>query len=198
MAIRRMDGGRERFLQFVSLAAEDGDEDCKKFLVVYTELNATQRTRADIDLMCSAAGVSRVSLLKTVVGVAFEHGAELANLIAAAAHPAIVDRTIESAKRLESDIGAKDRQHLLAHAGFLPTPKGTIVNVTASALAASAAAPALPEARMPTFLADVSAAHGARDAVQRQLTAGDVVDGEVVSAIPAIPSHLDELVEWPR
>lgn len=184
MAIRQMDGGRTRFLQFVQLAAEDGDEDAKKFLVVFSELKAQEKVKASLDLVCLAADVSRVSLLKTIVGVAFEHYSDLANLVAAAAHPAIVETTVRSAKRLKSQIGLRDRQALLTHAGFLPTPKGAVINVNANATATSAAAAgASAEPSVPRFLDDVNAASTPRDTIQRQLiAAGEAAQAAAIDA----------------
>lgn len=173
MAIRFMDGGRHRFLQFVQLAGEDGEEDANKFMVVYQELRPREQALVDLDLVCKAAGISRVGLLKTVVGVAFQQATEVGNLVAAAAHPSLVETTVRSAKRLNSGIGQRDRHALLSHAGFLPTPKGAVINVVANAQAAASASASDPS--VPSFLDDVNTASAARDHVQVSVIEGLIV-----------------------
>lgn len=177
MAVRYLDGGRVRFLQFVELAAEGGDEDAQKFMAVWADLNRPEQLKVALDLVCVSAGVSRVALLKAIVGIAFEHFTDVANLVAAAAHPALVEKTIRSAERLNSGIGQRDRHALLAHAGFLPTPRGTTVNVHASASAlAGASAHAPQDASLPSFLTSVDGATAARDVVKQQILDADVVE----------------------
>ena len=166
MAVRFMDGGRQQFLAFVELAAYDKCEDAAKFLQCYQDLRVVDREKTSFDLLCASAGVSPVQLLKAIVGVAFDASVETANLVAAAAHPRVVETTVRSAKRLNSEIGYGDRENLLKHAGFLPTPKGAVINVNATAQAAAAAGPSVP-----SFLGDAAAAAGPRRAIQQQIHA---------------------------
>jgi hypothetical protein len=179
MAIRRLDGGRESFLKFIQLAAEDGDSDALKFVTAFTELRRSERQYVSVDLICAASGVSRTNLLKTIVGIAFEHSCEVANLVAATAHPAIVEATVESAKRLDSEIGQRDRHALLTHAGFLPTPRGAVINVNANASAsAQAAAAASADGSVPSFLDDINDASAARDVIEGSVSVAPMVDAE--------------------
>jgi len=151
------------------------------------------------DAICARAGIAPVDLIKAVVGVLYTANAELANWVAAAAHPELVERTVRSAERLNSKIGRQDRHDLLVHAGFLPTSKGATINVHASAQAAAAAGAATSSGAagdrspLPSFLSAVNDVNAAREQVQRQLlTAGDdsedpfaglrenVIEGELV------------------
>ncbi len=186
MAIRLMEGGRDTFLRFVMLAASDGDDDALKFIHAFGELRLLEQQRVSFDLLCLTCGVSPVLLLKSVVGVAFDTGIDTANLVAAAAHPSVVARTIESAQRLDSEIGAKDRHALLAHHGFVPTPKSATINVNANANAsASAAAATSADASVPKFLGAAKTAAAARESVQHQLSAPDpdaIIDVDVQRA----------------
>ena len=166
MAVRFMDGGRAQFLAFVELAAYDKCEDAAKFLQCYQDLRVVDRDKTSLDLLCASAGVSPVQLLKAIVGVAFDASVETANLVAAAAHPRVVETAVRSAKRINSEIGYRDRENLLKHAGFLPTPKGAVINVNATAQAAAAAGPSVP-----SFLGDATAAAGPRRAIQQQIHA---------------------------
>lgn len=185
MAIRRMDGGREMFLRFVCLAAADADDDAIKFLTTLRELKPYEQRSCSFDLVCLAAGVSPVVLLKTVVGVAFESHVDTGNLIAAAAHPQIVETAIKSAKRVNSDIGQRDRAALLTHHGFNPTPKGATININANANAtAAAAATTSADASVPKFLSAANVASAARETVQRQLSDGPLVLDVTPISIP--------------
>lgn len=176
MAVRQLDGGRQQFIQFVQLAAADGDDDALRFLAAFADLRAHEQSRASLDLVCIAAGVSPVALLKTIVGAAFEAQVDTANLIAAAAHPRVVATAVKSARRLNSEIGAKDREHLLRHHGFLPQPKSAQINIGVSASATAQAAAASAEPTVPDFLADVATVDDTR-----QLH-GAVVEGDLLPA----------------
>ena len=176
MAVRKLEGGRGAFFGFVHLAAEDGDDDCKKIRACYLELPKIDQVRVSLDYLCLASGVSRTQLLKTIVGVAFDYAIDVGNLVAAASHATLVEHTVESAKRIDSAIGLRDRHALLSHAGFLPTPKASVINISATAQAAAQAGAKDP--RMPDFLADVTATSAARETVQQQIVIAQ--DGELV------------------
>lgn len=162
MAMRLLPGGREAFIRIVQLAAEGGDDDAKKFRSIWFDLSAWDQAHANVDLVCLAAGIDRGTLVGTMARTAFNFGCDVGNLIASVAHPTIIEGTVRSAKRLNSAIGQRDRMALLAHSGFLPTPKGATINVVASANAAAAASAAASPS-MPSFLEDINAASSARD-----------------------------------
>lgn len=184
MAIRLLSGGDKEFLKGVHLASTAKCEDAIKFLATYHSWQHSFGL-ATPDAICARAGISPVDLIKTVVGVLYTANAELANWVAAAAHPQIVERTIQSAHRVNSKIGRQDRHDLLVHAGFLPTSKGATINVNASVSAQAAAAAmassgpraAGDRSPLPSFLSAVNDVSAAREQVQRQLlTAGDAGD----------------------
>ncbi len=170
MALRFMDGGRARFLELCQLAAFAHDPAAITFLTVFSELTPAQQLRISIDEVCVSGGVNAIDLLKALVGAAYEAGVETANMVAAVAHPEVVAASVRSAKRINSEIGWRDRELLLKHHGFVPIPKGTTVNigVTANAQAASVAA-ATSEPSVPSFLADVSAMTAPRRHVQQTI-----------------------------
>lgn len=169
MAIRRMRGGRAQFVNFLALAAEAGDEDAKKFIQIFSEVKPSEQPDVSLDLICITAGVSRVDLLKTAIGIAFENQVDVSKLVEVSTLPALVDRAIESAMKLDSATGQRDRMALLQHHGLMPAPKSTVINVTATA-AAQAAASASSEPSVPSFLQDVDVATGSREAAQRSVT----------------------------
>lgn len=201
MAIRLLGGGDKEFLKGVHLASTAKCDEAIKFLATYHSWQYSFGL-ATPDAICARAGISPVDLIKAVVGVLYTANAELANWVAAAAHPELVERTVRSAERLNSKIGRQDRHDLLIHAGFLPTSKGATINVHANASAQSAAAAATfngaraagDRSPLPSFLSAVNDVSAAREQVQRQLLeAGDdsedpfaglrenVIDGELVA-----------------
>lgn len=203
MAIRLLSGGVNEFLKGVHLASTAKCDEALKFLATY-ESWQPKFGMATPDAICARAGISPVDLIKAVVGVLYTANAELANWVAAAAHPELVERTVRSAERLNSKIGRQDRHDLLVHAGFLPTSKGATINVhaTASAQAAAAAASFNGQQRaagdrspLPSFLSAVNDVSAAREQVQQQLLmSGD--DGEDPFAGLRSDSVIDgELVE---
>jgi hypothetical protein len=167
LAIRRMRGGREQFVGFLTLAAEAGDEDAKKFVQVFSELNAHDQREVTLDVVCITAGVSRVGLLKSVVEIGFENQVDVGKLVEVSTLPSLVDRAIESAMRLDSTTGQRDRMAILQHHGLMPAPKSTVIHVTAAASAqAAAGASSEPRPSVPNFLQDVDVAAASRDVVQ--------------------------------
>jgi hypothetical protein len=182
MALRHMDGGRAQFLAFVALAASES-EDARKFIVCFLELTERERDKANLDLVCQASGASPVRILQGVVGAAFAAGVETANLLAAASFPSTVQAAIETA-RIPGDPGFKDREMLMKHHGFLPTPKGTVINVSAVA-GAQAAAAARNEPSVPRFLGSADAARAARTNVQQQLITEGSIDVDPLATVRA-------------
>lgn len=169
LATRYIDGGRDRFVQFVQYAALDNHPAAVAWFAVYADLTPTERDLVSFDDICVAAGVRPSDLMSLVVKTAMEYGRDVGNLVAAATHPKIVAKAAESAQRIDGDyaeLAFRDRQALFQHHNFLPLPRGVQVNVNANASAsAQAAAAAKAEPTMPSFTADLAKA----DAIQRKL-----------------------------
>lgn len=121
--IRYLPGGRTKFLEFVKLAAQNGDPVAMAWWMVYADLTPTLRKRANFDDVCGAAGVKPSALMAAVVGHGMEAMTDMGNLVAAAFHPEVIAAMGKSALRVDSDQGAEDRRLFLQGRGFLPTPK---------------------------------------------------------------------------
>jgi hypothetical protein len=67
-----------------------------------------------------------------VARAAFEFTGGIADFCVAAARPEVVRRTVQSAKRINSRIGQRDRHALLAHMGLLPTAPPVTVRLRES------------------------------------------------------------------
>jgi len=75
-------------------------------------------------------GITRGESVAAVARAAFEFTEGVADLFVAVALPEVVKRTVQSAKRLNSTIGQRDRHALLTHMGFLPTPQPVTVRLS--------------------------------------------------------------------
>lgn len=158
-ATRYIEGGRERFIEFVQLAVLNNHPAACAFYEVFLDLSTYQRDVVSFDDVCSAAGVRPSDLMACVVACAMELARDTGNLVASLMHPEVVRQAAKSGKRIGGDwanIGLEDRRMLFQHAGFIPVPKNTIVNVHASANAQAAAA-AASEPSVPKFSDDLSA-----------------------------------------
>lgn len=188
MVARRLDGGRKEFFRLVALAAAHGDDACRKFLLIFSELPAREQGRCNIDEVCMAAGVSPLALLTTAAAIGYQADVEISGLFRAIAHPEVVRRTIESAKRIDGDfasVAQKDREWLHQSAGFIPVPRNNVINIGVNASASASAESAPQGSSVPSFLVDVQATEGPRATVQRQLI------GDGSSGAP------EDTIEWP-
>lgn len=174
LATRNIRGGREMVLRFIALAATDGDPDAKTWWHVWETLTKYEQKSITLDDVCAAAGVKPTKLLKTIVAIAFETGCDVANIVASAAHPSVVAKSVKFAKRPE---GIEDRKLLFQHHGFVPTPKGQTINIGVSANA-SAAANASTDSSVPSFLDDVESTGSTTQEIQK-LIEGQLVETEI-------------------
>lgn len=158
IATRYIDGGRERFIEFVQFAVLQEIEAAKKWYVVYADLLPSERRVVSFDDVCAASGVRPSDLLAGVISAAMEYGIDVGNFVAAVAHPLIVSKSIESAQRITgkgASIGLRDREMLFQHHNFVPTgAKGPLVQVSNHASAnAQSAAVAAADPSVPSFAA---------------------------------------------
>ena len=156
LATRHLNGGRDHFIELVQFAALEGSEDARVFLEVLGSLLPSERTRANYDEVCCAAGIRPSKLVGAVTSAAMEHGADVGNMVYAASHPKVVAAGIAAA--LKTD-GTRDREMLFQHQGFIPIPKSTTISVHASANAQAAAASQSQAAGggLPSFADDIAA-----------------------------------------
>lgn len=167
----KIDGGRDTFLDLLAIAASDDDDAAREFLEVYHQLSTRERLFISLDHVALAAKASTVDLLKALVGAAVATHLEIGNLMAAVAQPAIVEATIRNAKRNRGQ-SPRDRDVLHKHSTFTPVPRGSTINVTATAGAqaeAGAAAQSNGEPAAPSFLTDATVADTARAQLQHRL-----------------------------
>lgn len=168
---RYFPGGRGRFLEYVKLAALNGDPSADAWWAVFKDLTKTQRDRCSFDDVCVACGVKPSQLMAGVVGHAMEAMKDTADLVAATFHPAVVEAMGKSALRIagpNAEIAAEDRRLFLQGKGFLPIPKGNQIHLHASA-SAQAASIAATDPSVPKFSEDIASLSAPRAEVQRRL-----------------------------
>jgi hypothetical protein len=90
----------------------------------------TQRHRDSlpVEAFCVAAGITPMLLWEDIVVSLTRLNAQQGAILATLNHPAIVQTSIDQALTPE---GFKDRELQLKHAGFVPMPKGNVINVNA-------------------------------------------------------------------
>lgn len=192
MAVRYLEGGINRFIEFVQLAVMNGGVHAGKWWQVYSDLTPSERSVAVLDDVCCAAGVKPYELMSDVVASGMRYGQDMGNLIASSLSPAVIAKMGEAALRIDensrnAETWQKDRHVFLQSTGFAPASKsGVNVQVSANAQAASAAA---SDPSVPTFLKSIAAATAARDLVQdaqmKQLPAAGAVPSAFAQAMQA-------------
>lgn len=121
--LARAEGGLPQVLE--ALRSSE-DEDARAFVRKYDSISPTDLDRLKWEEISVAAGVEPKRLLEISVSALFEQQQTVASIIAATAHPLVVEKTVQMAM---SDGGKRDREMLHLAAGFLPTPKGaTTIN----------------------------------------------------------------------
>lgn len=184
MAVRYLEGGRARFIEFVQQAALNGATDAKMWLAVYADLKRSEREAVSFDDVCAGAGVRPSDLMSTVVSTAMELHTDIGNLVAAALKPKVIHQLGKSALRIggaHEVTAQRDRQLFLQSTGFAPVPKGAVTNVNVHALAsanASAAAKASSEPSVPSFSDDMARLDEVREQIQGEIIDADTEDAD--------------------
>lgn len=192
IATRYIEGGRQRFIEFVQLAHLNGHADATKWFTVYADLNESERERCSFDDVCAASGVKPSALMSVVTSSAMEMGVDVGNLVAATTHPKVV---AAGARVALTPGGIEDRKLQFLHNGFIPAPKGTSINIHASANAQAAAAAKTSNPELPSFEDDLHALHGGKGVPQLPAATAIAAEDEINDAIDAALEGDVELVE---
>jgi hypothetical protein len=124
-ACRYLEGGKSTFYRLAK-AASATNEEVQKFVDFVESQPPSYQHTLPLDRMAEFAGVSPRLLIEAVAGEAFEQGYSVARLLAGHEFPAVVQSSIKAAK---NPLGTKDREMLMLHAGFVPAPRGSVVNI---------------------------------------------------------------------
>jgi hypothetical protein len=97
------------------------DPEARKVVDAYFSVPESYRRLLRPEAFCHAAGVSAWRVLEIIAGTAVRQGAQASAVIAAIAHPRVVEKTIDRALQ---DDGTRERMMLHKAVGFLSTPGG--------------------------------------------------------------------------
>jgi len=86
--------------------------------------------RRDFDTLCRENGIRDDEFVGQLAAAAYRYGVDAANIYASIAHPEVVKASIEQAKKPQ---GVADREMHFKHMGYIPAPKGQVINVNAQA-----------------------------------------------------------------
>lgn len=84
-----------------------------------------QRKVLTFEGFCLAAKSTPRKMMGVIMQAVLEESSASTEMLAAAAQPQIIERTIKEAKKVK---GQDERKILLQHSGFMPAPKNTVFN----------------------------------------------------------------------
>lgn len=115
------------YMDYVRIAARDGDGDMIRYIEVYDSLD--RRTQKNIlpEEVCERANVDTARLVGIVGEYLWKNSSYNVDFMKAIAHPKVVAKTIKSALS-NSRTAPADRTNFLKATGFLPQPKAVIGN----------------------------------------------------------------------
>ena len=186
-------GGVALVLQSLRLSP---DPSARAFFSHYDRVSKTDRESLPIEAFCVAASVCPSRLAEVAVAAVAKNKVLHGAVIAALAHPAIMETNVRMAKTEE---GLEDRSLHLKMVGAMPLPRTsqTVVNVNASASAASAANAAAQSAAITSpedTIRKIVEARQRQQLTQSQQAALPEPADTAPSTIPAAFSRKPELV----
>lgn len=143
------------YIQWVDLAARNGDTAMQRVRDCYQALPAKEKLTVWPEQLAEMAGITPAELYGAVCRTTWEAKAAESSMISAIAHPEMLLKTIQFAKKEENGL---DRERYFRMTGSLPDRKGSSINIYAQATGQIAEVP-LPsvagKARLKTFDAEV-------------------------------------------
>lgn len=135
--IYRHVGGVSAAIEAARLVAEK-DERFKLLVYTYDECAESDKHKLKLEVLCGQAAITQGDFIGMTMAAMHERNLDIGNMIASAAHPRVVEATIENAQRAN---GFMDRQMLHQHSGFIPTAKGTSITIDNSRKTLNAGGP---------------------------------------------------------
>lgn len=129
----RSSGGKITAINAARLVAKS-DPRYATFLHAYDTANETDKKSLTLEELCDASEIPHDEFLGTVTAALWNRNRDIGRLIAVAAHPEIVDATIQAAK---GQWGVADRRLLLEQSEFIAPAQGTRINVNTQVNATS-------------------------------------------------------------
>lgn len=101
------------------------ESDAKKFMEVYDRVDPNEHDFLEYPGFCAAAGVSGKKLFGIIAAEALADSEQQINIISATKSPSVISATLDMALTPE---GHRERKIVAQASGWLPRPKGTIIN----------------------------------------------------------------------
>lgn len=117
------------YIDYVSMAARDGDKDMARYLASFAQLSSKEQLTHTPETLCDLSGVKPADLFGSVCGQVWASSQREASMLIAINHPRIIEKT---AKFAQTAKGVKDREMFHKGTGFLPTPKGAQISINNS------------------------------------------------------------------
>lgn len=155
LAASKIEGGKRAFVEYVRMAV-DSTPELKPFMELWDSQTEYARARCTLDEMANLASVKPGALVAAAASSAYQFNADISDLMAMSALPDVVRSGIKVATG-DSELSYKDREMLYKHARFIPTPAGSVINISNSN---QAAANANAQAGVMPFSDSVSALSG--------------------------------------
>ena len=124
IAFRHIKPHWQNYIEYVDLAARNGDKDMEKYVKVWQGLTAKDRKAATPEQLCEMAQVKPAELVGAVCQAIWDAKSAEGSMVSAIAHPEVLKRTAASAQKAG---GGRDRELFFRVTGSLPDKKGTSV-----------------------------------------------------------------------
>ncbi len=123
--IYRHVGGVPAAIEAARLVAEK-DPRFEMLVYTYDECPESDKHKLKLEILCAQADITQGDFIGFTMSAMHQRNIDIGNLIASANHPRVIEATVENATKAN---GFMDRQMLHQHSGFLPTSKGTSINI---------------------------------------------------------------------
>lgn len=128
-AFRSIQPHWRNYLEYVRLAAKNGDEDMNKVVDVFNALPKKEQRSIMPEKLCDLAGVQPHELISSVCGEIWRTKSNESSMVAAIAHPQVMDKIAEYA---QTPFGYDHAELFMRATGSLPDKKGISVVVNNS------------------------------------------------------------------
>ena len=140
-AASRLPGGKRTFMEYARLCE---GEPIKALVCHWDRMSGYDQRRTSLEDLCEVCGVEPHELVGAVAAAAFRWNADISTLIAAVAHPKVMEACVDRALQAN---GFRDREMFFKASGLLSTPAASsirIFNTAAARLTTTGAETGLP------------------------------------------------------
>jgi hypothetical protein len=151
-AFRHIRPNWRNYIQWVDLAARNGNEAMARYRDCYLALPHLERLHHWPEQLCELSGVAPGELVGTVCRTLFESKAAESSMVSAIAQPELFERTVQLAGKAEH---YRDRELLFRAWGCLPDKKGSSINIINNPMAQASVKLPGEEPRLKSFDEDI-------------------------------------------